>query len=457
VDARSGGQRRETTGVEEDRASRPADGYGGAEVRGFHRVGGPQDEHATNGSSVATWRPFFFGVVLIWIGTLGAPPLRAQTTPVMAETLTEFQKVNPTGWTSSAVCGECHQAIHAVWSRSLHASSFTNGVFQAGYARANDSFGPEKARVCLSCHAPTVRETKDFAAAQPMTAEGVSCDFCHSIKAVDLSDEKDGARLTMGTTKYGPLRHAQSPAHEIVHSELHKRSEFCALCHEYRNPNGLTVLGTYSEWKSSSYAKRGQQCQDCHMPLIPGRVVALNVKPDAPTSVNLHNISGSHDMERVRGAIKLDLVGQEWQGDRVWVSLKVTNEGSGHCFPTGLPMHRAVLEVTLRDGNAEVARREIPFEIVMLDDKGRPLKREHEVFISAVSVRSDTRLKPGEVRSIDIPFRDIAPARLTLSAALYYEYSTETLVTDENGKRFEPVKMKFLVSSREGAMKPPGR
>jgi hypothetical protein len=369
----------------------------------------------------------------------------------------QLPQLNPDGWTSAAVCGECHQAIHAVWQHSLHAHAWSNGVFQAAYRRSIDSYGAEKARLCLSCHAPTVRFGEDYAVKDPITAEGVTCDFCHSIRAVDLSDPADPVRLTVGKIKYGPLRHAQSPVHEIVNSELHTRSEFCAACHEYRNPNGLTVLGTYSEWKKSSYAKRGTQCQDCHMPLVPGRVVALNVKRETPNSVNLHNISGSHDIERVRKAITLEMAGYEWIGDRVNVYMKVANEGSGHCFPTGMPMHRAVLEVTIRDGSKLVGRREIPFEVVMLDKRGRPLRREYEVFVKAARVRSDTRLKPDEVRTIDVSFRDIPASRLVVTATLYYEYATEALVTDEGTERIEPVRMKFLVASCESSMKPLGR
>ncbi len=385
------------------------------------------------------------------------PQVAGQTVGLHDTPSKDLPHINPDGWTSSATCGECHQAIHAVWRQSLHANSWKNGVFQAAYRRAKESAGKVGARVCLSCHTPTVRHGEDYAVRNPITAEGITCDFCHSVRAVALNDRADPFRLTVGKTKYGPLQHAQSPAHEIINSELHKRSEFCGACHEYVNPNGLAVLSTYSEWNGSPYAKRGTQCQDCHMPLVPGRVVALNVKGETRKTVNLHNISGSHDIERVRKAIKMDITGYEWLGDRVWVYLEVANEGSGHCFPTGLPMHRAVLEVTIRNGGAEMGRREIPFEVVMLDKQGRPLQREHDVFLHGAKVRSDTRLKPKETRTIDVSFRDISASRLTLSAALYYEYSTETLVTDDAGKRIEPVAMKFLVASRQHTMKPPGR
>ncbi|MDO8631203.1 MAG: multiheme c-type cytochrome [Phycisphaerales bacterium] len=391
---------------------------------------------------------------LIWVCARGEV-VAEQPQPTM-QGGEQLPQINPDGWTSSAVCGQCHQAIHAVWRQSLHATSWTNGVFQAGLRRCMDTYGEDKSRLCLSCHAPMVRRGNDELAKESITREGISCDFCHSVHAVELTDPKDPVRFTIGKTKYGPLQHAQSPAHQIVNSELFKRSEFCAACHEYKNARGVTILGTYGEWKNSSYAKRGTQCQDCHMPLIPGRTVALDVKRDGSGMVNLHNISGSHDLERVRKAITLSVAGYEWMGDKLWVYVKVANEGSGHCFPTGLPMHRAVLEIALQKSGEVIGRREIPFEVVMLDENGRPIQREHEVFISAASVRSDSRLKPNEVRTIDISFRDIKPSRLEMTASLYYEYSTETLVVDEKGERIEPVEMRFLVASRQHSMKQAG-
>jgi len=383
------------------------------------------------------------------VGLAGDPPLSGDSAAAA-------RKVNPDGWTSSAVCGECHQAIHAVWRHSLHARSWSNGIFQAGYKRSLDAHGAEKSRACLMCHTPTVRHGEDYAVKQEITAEGITCDFCHSVSAIELGDGADPFRLAVGKTKYGPLRHAQSPAHEIVDTKLHKNSEFCAGCHEYRTSNGIAVLATYSEWKSSPYAKRGQQCQDCHMPLVPGRVVALDVKQDSGKVVNLHDVSGSHDIDRVRKAVTLELFGYEWLGDRIWVYIQVANEGSGHCFPTGLPMHRALLEVEIHDGSTLVDRREIPFEIVMLDSDRRVLKREHEVFLNAAYIRSDTRLKPAEKRMIDISFRSIEATKLVLTAKLTYAYSTETLVSENGEQRIEPVEMEFLIASRQNTMKPLG-
>lgn len=83
------------------------------------------------------------------------------------------------------------------------------------------------------------------------------------------------ARARVATKVHGRRESTAGAAHPIVNSELHTRSEFCAAAHESRNPNGLTVSGMYGEWEGSSYAKRGTGCQDCHMPSVLGRVVAL--------------------------------------------------------------------------------------------------------------------------------------------------------------------------------------
>lgn len=395
--------------------------------------------------------------MLMFLWVVGSPaPVSGQERPSGGGGTPELPKINPDGLTSASICGQCHQAIHAVWQRSLHARAWSNAVFQAAYRRTVDEYGPKDARICLQCHAPTVRHTGDFDVDQPITKEGITCDFCHSIKDVHLENEADPIELTVGATKYGPLRHVQSPAHEIVDTQLHTRSEFCAACHQYKNAKGLQILNTYEEWKKSSYARKQEHCQDCHMPLVPGRVVALHVK-DSAESVNLHDISGSHDLERVREAVAMKVGPYDWIEDRLFVFVQVANEGSGHCFPTGLPLHRAALEVTLHDGTEQVARQEIPFGVVILDEEGRPLTRECDIFLRGARIRSDTRIRPNESRTIDVVFSDLMRKRLSLTATLYYEYVTETLVDEEGGQRIEPVEMRFLIASDQKTIRAVGR
>jgi len=303
--------------------------------------------------------------------------------------------------------------------------------------------------LCLNCHAPTVRLLQDYATQTPILTEGVTCDFCHSVRSVDLDSPGDKIELTVGRVKYGPLKNAQSSAHEIVESKLHKSSVFCASCHEYRNEYGVAILETYSEWKASSYADEGKQCQDCHMPTVPGRTVASNTLAVPREKVNLHNVSGSHDMEKVREAVSMEILSAEWLDDRkISVRIRVSNVGGGHCFPTGLPKHRGVLKVSLRNRGRRVRQQTIEFAKVLLNDKMMPIMNEEEMFLEARSISIDTRLKPNEERIVPVMFRDVETPEGQIEASLWYRYSTRTIKSRDEGEVIGPTEMKFLLSSQ---------
>ena len=361
----------------------------------------------------------------------------------------EAQRINPNSFTSSRVCGECHQAIHAVWQESMHSRAFSNGVFQAAYRTAKQGVNKERASLCLTCHAPTTRRTGDFVAANPITQEGVTCDFCHSIRGVEFEDGQPRVDLNVGRTKYGPLQHAQSSVHHIVNSRLHQRSELCAVCHEYRNEHGVVILGTYSEWKASPYAREGKQCQDCHMPLIPGNVVASKFDVPVREGVNLHNVSGSHDQERVRKAVAMKILSAVRLGQKkVRIRISVANTGSGHSFPTGLPMHRALLEVNLTDRGRQIGRRVIEFQKVLMN-RGRPITEEHEAFLEARSIRYDNRLKPKENRTIDVTFSNVEVSEGLVDVSFWYQYETRAVRVKDGIETIEPIEMKFLLAAEK--------
>ena len=354
---------------------------------------------------------------------------------------------------SAAVCGACHQAIHASWQQSMHARAQSNGIFQAAYRATTKTYSESRSRLCLECHAPTVRVTGDYAAELPLTTEGVSCDFCHSIRSVHLDKPDQRIDLDIGRTKYGPLKHAQSPAHEVVDSDLHRSSELCGVCHEYRNEHGVLILATYSEWKASPYADLGTHCQNCHMPLVTGRVAALGVDASAAHDVNLHDISGSHDLEQVRKAVTMAIQSVERLTDKkVRALISVHNIGGGHCFPTGLPTHRAILNVRLTDRGRLVSERTIEFSKVLLNAEGVAITREGEMFLEARSIGSDTRLKPAEKRTVTVTFSDAEAPEGRIEASLFYLYSTHTVKQRDGVEVVEPMEMKFLLASRNRAL-----
>ncbi|MBI4580748.1 MAG: hypothetical protein HY718_13660 [Planctomycetes bacterium] len=367
-------------------------------------------------------------------------------------------KVETDTFTSAEVCGACHQAIHACWQQSMHARAFSNGVFQAAYRAGTAVYQSERTRMCLNCHAPTVHVTQDYAAESPITREGVTCDFCHSLRSVDLGAPQQKMDLDVGQTKYGPLKHAQSPAHRVRNSGLHSSSELCAVCHEYRNDHGVAILETYSEWKTSPYAEEGTHCQACHMVPVQGRIVSLGLTAAAREGVNLHDISGSHDLEQVRKAATIEVLSVERLGQsNVLVQISVNNVGAGHCLPTGLPSHRVVLEVNLMDRGRVVAQQRIEFAKVLLNDRMIPIAFEEEMFLEARSIKIDTRLKPKEKRTVSVTFRDIQSPEGQIGASLFYEYSTRTMKLREDKEVSEPTVMKILIASQKRAVPGTGR
>jgi RNase P subunit RPR2 len=348
-------------------------------------------------------------------------PIRAMTiflivgvmpVPVAAEDL-------QTGvFNSSEVCGECHQEIYSMWKRSLHSMAYTDPIFQASYMRVYLETQGEAKRTCLRCHAPVAAMTGDLDMQEEISREGITCDFCHSIKSINLDNQEQPFLIALDGVKRGPLVDAESPTHEVEKSDLHQSSKFCAGCHEYVNPDGLSILSTYSEWRVSPQAAAGKSCQHCHMPLIPGETVSEDFDIQRG-KVNLHNISGGHSREQVRKAATATILSVRREKPDVGVvEVEVANVGSGHSIPTGMPTRRLVLEVELLVGGISVHRFERNYQRRLLDDNGKVIFDDHRVMTVARKLLDDTRLEPGERRIerlvTEVPTRGALNARMRL-------------------------------------------
>ena len=330
----------------------------------------------------------------------------------------------------SARCGDCHRQIFDMWQRSMHAMAATDPVFVASYMRAYQETGGRARGICLRCHAPAAVLSGDLQVREPISQEGIACDFCHSIASVNLQKRDQPFRVVLDGVKRGPLSEAVSPAHEIAKSDLHKSPELCAGCHEYVNEHGVSVLSTYTEWLASPQAKEGTTCQDCHMPLTPGQTV----RPELGvyrSEINLHDISGGHSREQVRKAASVRILGiavAKEQPTLATVEVEVANVGSGHSIPTGMPTRRLVLEVIVFSGNREVRRFERDYQKVLLDEQGLPIAEDHRTILDSSTIREDTRLRPGE-RRVET-FTATVPLGVPLRAEvnLRYLYSPEILL-----------------------------
>lgn len=172
-------------------------------------------------------------------------------------------------------CKSCHPIHFEQWAMSMHAYSFKDPVFHAlhkiGQERSNNSLG----QFCVECHSPFASMFNeapagfDPKAVSSISAHGVSCVVCHSIDKVIPG--QNVPTYHTNRVKYGSI---QDPVPNSFHtSQYDKRfitSEVCQPCHDFRNPRGVLVEKTYTEWENSTYPRRNIPCQDCHMEVMTG-------------------------------------------------------------------------------------------------------------------------------------------------------------------------------------------
>jgi len=330
------------------------------------------------------------GLALIVISLSLVPP---------ASMAGEAQGSSP--YASADACSACHETIHSYWLESSHAVSASRPSYlDALKALGESDAGRSARRDCVRCHAPMALATDDFEMADAVTREGVSCDFCHTVAAVDLSQPRHPFQLAPGPVKLGPFAYTESPFHGTGYSTLHRSSALlCAACHEYSNSSGVPVLSTYSEWWEGPYAAKGEICQECHMPLVPGDSVREGMEP-SHRRINLHRMAGGRVASKLKSGLRLELASAAIGSSTARVEVVVTNAGAGHAVPGGLPNKALVVSVGVEGPSGKLMhRRERLYRRVLVDASGAPLTAVADMFLRAASVGEDSRLAPKESRA----------------------------------------------------------
>jgi hypothetical protein len=249
---------------------------------------------------------------------------------------------------------------------------------------------------------------------------GVTCDLCHTIRAVEGTEPVNGNFLSSPSeVKFGPMKGSDNAHHAF--SPVQSRSELCGTCHEATNHHGLRVKGTYSEWLQSPSAKNGVQCQDCHM-TRDGLVRAAAVGSEGFVRYT-HRFPGAHSQAQVEGAVRLEIEpGASPKGGsrRLTFQVAVDNTKSGHRYPTGSTDLRLLwLDVSARAGDqvvpvaatgsglgvagqakedAKLLGKDVPlgsriYRAIFLDETGRQTLQSWD----AVKVGFDNRLPAGAI------------------------------------------------------------
>ena len=286
-----------------------------------------------------------------------------------------FTRPSYENYEDPSICMGCHIDLFKQWSASSMAKGMTNTFMQAQYFKLALPDGKADKKVegiiggCIGCHSPASFVVGDI---PPQSAEkntpanrGVFCDFCHTVTGMKGEVPVNfNYTIDPGKIKRGPFKDSNSPYHDTTYSEFHTKAKFCGMCHDEVNPFDVKVKATYTEWKEGPYAKKGIQCQDCHM--TPAGRLGDDGKPHYASGIVAiggperekyftHRFPGAHTPGQVEGTIKLDISSVKETvrpGDIVTITVKLTNEKVGHIFPSGSSEERQLwLHLTATDQN----------------------------------------------------------------------------------------------------------
>jgi len=272
------------------------------------------------------------------------------------------------------VCAGCHWEKFERFQHSQHSKAFTGDFFQKqlnDLVIASESFAPELKDTkddCIGCHSPSAFLAGDKlppgtieadnhwntnSKAKTRADRGVFCDFCHTISGFNHESPFNHDYISDATeevdTKYGDLEFPWSPHHETATSELFEAPEICATCHNEKNPYGVWVKHTYTEYMESEYPARGIVCQTCHMQPMGGKPAKMGlVRPH-----NTDHWFGGGFTKFVEGAALVEIKLGDSKlspGRMVDFEVDVQAVATGHKFPTGSSEERDVwLRLSLVD------------------------------------------------------------------------------------------------------------
>jgi len=334
-------------------------------------------------------------------------------------------------------CGTCHKQIYQQWKGSMHAAAFHDPIWKALVTRASEETGGKTDRLCIGCHSPLGLATEDVTTATALHSEdtdlvstfGVQCDACHVMSESHGTqtpfEEPGNASFTLspGPLKRGPYENCDAGGiHEGLWSALHVSSKICANCHQSFHGN-LPVGRTYDEWKRSIYARKGIQCQHCHMmpvekaveaarTLVPPQMsgpaseLAPERSPFFPhwflgANPVMAKEEGFQDhareiLHRLQTAAAIELEVSDavvTPGKLLRLKIKVKNVAAGHNLPTSLAELRQMwLNVQATDQNGRVF-----FHSGNLTESGN-IERDSRIFDAyAVDENGQHTIKPWKI------------------------------------------------------------
>jgi hypothetical protein len=286
------------------------------------------------------------GFILKWVLVLTAVLILIPLAFSILHEDTRLGRYTYKSWEEPDMCGECHAGFYAQWRQSMMSQSYTHHWDEIEYFKLavphaeKDEVVAEVKAGCNGCHSPMAYLTGDIPPAHPSEGtranDGVHCDFCHTITGHEGEIPYNFSYvISPGEIKYGPRSDVEAGAHEVEKLDYLSTTEFCANCHNEKDPYGIWVKSTQLEWLDGPYAKEGVTCQDCHMTYTEGQSAEDGLVHD---NLRLHLFNGAHDPSKLNGVVEIKLYAdteQAKKGDVVTFTAVMFNQKAGHKFPTG--------------------------------------------------------------------------------------------------------------------------
>jgi hypothetical protein len=240
---------------------------------------------------------------------------------------------------------------------------------------------PYTAGNCAACHTPGAAVDAPYGtdpnSVTGADAFGVHCDYCHKVADVTLNpatgrpypnrpgvlsmdvrrpypEDPDRYQLFFGTFD------DDNVPEEDTYLPLLEESRWCAPCH-LATFWDVPIYNSFGEWLDSPYSdpafEGARTCQQCHMPaptVVAGQPLTNvaagmgGVERD-PLRIHAHTFPGAGSVELLQNAVTMTATVQPQPG-RILVSVRITNDRTGHHVPTDSPLRQLILRVEAVDG-----------------------------------------------------------------------------------------------------------
>jgi len=234
---------------------------------------------------------------------------------------------------SAKKCQPCHEDHFREWSVSQHAYAQLSPVFNTFSNKLLKLTSGTNGDFCIRCHTPTgMAMCESLTMSQldrhPTSREGITCVVCHRINQPwgkmsgrqalvpgDIHQAVFGpldaavlAEVFANPDRWGVTKTETQP--DVRGRDIHREvvpffqiitPGFCGGCHDVLGPDGFRLEGAFSEFKTSPAALcKKENCQDCHMGVVPGIPSGYATLPAARLG-NLHTPPRKHTNHMIIG------------------------------------------------------------------------------------------------------------------------------------------------------------